>query len=1184
MRKLLEDIREISHFVTQAVYFYRKQNYAKGHMLSTTVVNRVEKYFYDAEEAGFTESASFLLPVWNNLLEATENGDEICLADIYDNQLMPALFEIQSCLLNELGGEPIVYWEDNMNLLKDKDIELFEILKDATENENREYILSFANTGDAVLSVGTEQYGKVMLSSCINPWQEAVVYGDSLNDKIARRCVIFGLGMGYHVRYIASLPYFREIIVLESDLEQLRICMMYTDMKNLLSKKKVKIILCNKVTDYSEWLKENSKEEDIIYKIWYPSIKTVEDDTIRELLENYWINISSADNLGNVLLSNFERNQELADEPVDVLQKDFKDKDLVIVGAGPSLDDSLDYLRKFSSKENVRIICVGKAAKKLISENIMPSYIVMIDGKAGTRWQIKGIENCGVPLIYLSTVAHNVAADYKGKRYIAYQEGIELSKEYADKNNLMIFQSGGSVATFAIDMAIHMKCLRIICVGLDMGYTGDNTHAGGIGRKIKNKKSLRKVEAVGGGEVYTSKTLDIYRRWIERRIENVKNIKFINASSGARIHGMEEKSLKEINAAYCKQTIFCYVENQEDALDKFVAEHNNDSLIHILLSIIDSCEGKLYYCLCYIINNYIKSDKTLWFATDVKSLYDTVKEIFSFLFEKIIYIEQENKREFDSKFDIKILINYFINLQADTHYALLMKDLWTLKEDKNLEHIIQFLDNLRKAKIEKDKKLTELWCCFCELLLYEIKDMLSGKQYFYYKLALYSILMKLSKNADYTNRYLCETLNNGDIENMYFVYHQLKRKMFTGQVVFDKESGNILNKLYDKCYEGFINDLKEYLVKIPLAERNKNLVMILTVQFLEERHAPTSSIIERVKAYRALGKNVVIINTAEICLMNGYVPIYNIDIGNVLKEYDDINEIKIGQSKTAFLQIPKELPIPYKMQVLAHMINKIKPYYILSVGTGSVLADLCGNMVPCASMAVVFSTLPYTKNNMRIIGRKLTEKELENCKDKDYDVIESRFTFELKPQRSTFLRKELGIPEEAFVLIVIGTRLQFDITDKFMEMLQQVCAEGCYVIFAGIMDNHIELMKRYPIVAKNSLFKGYCEDILALMEICDLYVNPDRAGGGFSVIEAFSKGKPGVYLKKGDVYTAGGQDFAVDNLDVMAKQILRYKDDKEYYDRMAKLAKERAKLMTSSIEAMADIDRQICQRVEEKYW
>ena len=104
------------------------------------------------------------------------------------------------------------------------------------------------------------------------------------------------------------------------------------------------------------------------------------------------------------------------------------------------------------------------------------------------------------------------------------------------------------------------------------------------------------------------------------------------------------------------------------------------------------------------------------------------------------------------------------------------------------------------------------------------------------------------------------------------------------------------------------------------------------------------------------------------------------------------------------------------------------------------------------------------------------------------------------------------------------------------------------------------------------------------MEICDLYVNPDRLGGGFSIIEAFAKGKPGVYLNRGDVYTAGGVEFAVGSFDEMAEQIFKYKDDKEYYNTMAGLAKERSILMTSSKEAIEDIDRQVCRLVEEKYW
>lgn len=102
------------------------------------------------------------------------------------------------------------------------------------------------------------------------------------------------------------------------------------------------------------------------------------------------------------------------------------------------------------------------------------------------------------------------------------------------------------MTTLALDITIRLGAKRVICIGTDMGYKGERTHAAGVGRNIANKNVLRKVEAVGGGQIYTSKTLDIYRRWIERRIENEKYTEFINSSDGARIKGMKEVSFSKI--------------------------------------------------------------------------------------------------------------------------------------------------------------------------------------------------------------------------------------------------------------------------------------------------------------------------------------------------------------------------------------------------------------------------------------------------------------------------------------------------------------------------------------------------------------------------------------------------------------------------------------------------------------
>lgn len=46
---------------------------------------------------------------------------------------------------------------------------------------------------------------------------------------------------------------------------------------------------------------------------------------------------------------------------------------------------------------------------------------------------------------------------------------------------------------------------------------------------------------------------------------------------------------------------------------------------------------------------------------------------------------------------------------------------------------------------------------------------------------------------------------------------------------------------------------------------------------------------------------------------------------------------------------------------------------------------------------------------------------------------------------------------------------------------------------------------------------------MAVDELMDLYVNPKRSGGGYSIIEAFSVGIPGVTLRNGDIAAAALQ-------------------------------------------------------------
>ncbi len=543
MQKLLEMLRELIYAVTEAAHFFRQQNYARAWGLAGAVANLGEACLEAAAEQGFDVGAAAV--VFKSMLDAMERRDEEELADIYGSDLSSVLFEMQALAAEAAGYEPPDFYERNMRLLKDADPDLCTLLKSAPDGFGDEYMLGWAATGDNFLSIETKKFGHVSLSSRVNPWEEAMTYADMGAAKSCDEIVVVGVGMGYHLNALARKYEYKKITALENDISQLKICMTYANMKYALSHRDLKIRVPKNRADYMKYMArpDGSLKKGVM--IWRPSVKCVKDASLREWLEDVFLQCNAVENDADMLDGNIRRNILLNDPNADDLAGDLGGADVVFVAGGPSVDENMADLKKISEKGEKKIICAGKIAAKLFNAGVKIDYIVIADAKASTAWQLRGLRDCGVPLIYISTAAANVVSEYGGRRHIAFQEGVDLAEKAAREGKKTLYESGGSVATFAIDLFIRMKCRRVICVGLDMGYKGDATHALGIGHKIEDKKPLRKVAAVGGGFIYANGALDMYRTWIERRIRGERDVEFINASFGAKIAGMKDEHMKD---------------------------------------------------------------------------------------------------------------------------------------------------------------------------------------------------------------------------------------------------------------------------------------------------------------------------------------------------------------------------------------------------------------------------------------------------------------------------------------------------------------------------------------------------------------------------------------------------------------------------------------------------------------
>lgn len=467
----------------------------------------------------------------------------------------------------------------------------------------------------------------------------------------------------------------------------------------------------------------------------------------------------------------------------------------------------------------------------------------------------------------------------------------------------------------------------------------------------------------------------------------------------------------------------------------------------------------------------------------------------------------------------------------------------------------------------------------CKRFVHDLRECMNDypTMSIYYRIFLDSLFVQVETNVDNVVQALRHIVETTELskEEKYFLIRQYDRIAFVQPEKWCKEASQWIAKLYRQVYEQYRKQLEKMLTPIPKEERNPNRILVFTTQMLGERHAPTHSTLERCYSLiKGLGKEVLLINTKEVLTMLGNVPFYGGSKAFCAPEYSKATQFVYKNCPIEFFQPEAEMPDEIVLETILGMVREWKPWLVLGMGDYSITADLCSNIVPEAALSFGFSTLPSTQGQMSILGRRLKEGELERLVEEGYrqdQIIESTFTFELHEQTKTLTREELALPADKFLLVVIGNRLQDDVSDEFIEQMLKTKEWGTHLVLVGNMKNYEQKCEEHPELKNFSTFLGYQTDVLAVAECCDLYVNPKRLGGGFSIAECFQVGKPGVTIDYGDVAAAAGPDFLVRDYAEMLEVIKRYAEDKEFYQRQVAKGKQRLQVLLDGSAAMEQI-------------
>lgn len=412
------------------------------------------------------------------------------------------------------------------------------------------------------------------------------------------------------------------------------------------------------------------------------------------------------------------------------------------------------------------------------------------------------------------------------------------------------------------------------------------------------------------------------------------------------------------------------------------------------------------------------------------------------------------------------------------------------------------------------------------------------------------------------------------VMHLQYLHYQVSHSLFNRPEYRTEKIKGLERQLYSRI----VSELRRSVQIHPRKsnERNRMNIVVITPVVLGENHAPTHSTLERSYMLAKLyDVNVSIVSAKEGSFERGCVPYYHVASANCIKENSNRKSYRYKDKEFAFYQGKHPIDATEGLQELIDYVEKVNPYYIVYVGGKSYVAELLNDFCPVLTISTVFSTIPDGGTAFSMVGRQVTEEERGSYSS---EILEVPFSFELTEKQRNYTREELGIPKDEFVMAVVGNRLDYDVKDDFLEKMEKL--ERGFFLFIGAFATYEEKVRKYPHLAERSASLGRVEDVMGILGCADLYVNPKRLGGGFSVIEAFHAGIPAISLNYGDVAAAAGTEFCVADYDEMTETIRRYQSDGAFYQRMQGRAYAREREMTdgehafkAGIEKMLRSDR-----------
>lgn len=399
----------------------------------------------------------------------------------------------------------------------------------------------------------------VLIYSQYNPIKETKRNISKYNITIDSIIFLFGFGLGYNLTEIFDNYKWKNIFIIDYNYDILNKAFEYFDYSSYLKHNNIHFLNTENETALIDTISDNLQISDIKNCIFIKNTRLLQFNP-----EKFSHIIKLINKIINFKIISFNTNSLFKEEWIthtftnilklnktldfNDLSGKLKNLPIIIIGAGPSLNNHINEIKKLQGK--VLIAAVDTAVKILIDSDIIPDIIAIADSQ---KINYDLIKNCDIKdsLVLTNLIAFPDLFDKKNNNFLVYNSGTPLLSEIENKFQIRFpeLKTGGSVTTLILSFSIFCGCNPIIFDGMDLSFPNLQFYSKGTQKDENIFKNISKFNTpeiyyynnfinntyifendINEDKVLTTNVLKGFRDWIIYETKKYTDISFINVS------------------------------------------------------------------------------------------------------------------------------------------------------------------------------------------------------------------------------------------------------------------------------------------------------------------------------------------------------------------------------------------------------------------------------------------------------------------------------------------------------------------------------------------------------------------------------------------------------------------------------------------------------------------------------